>query len=367
MISPKIYSVLFLALAVNLGQANLLDSCSPAPECNATTPVACRATSCPNHTFFSPANSELSEGTYIAASLAGALQLMSYLDAHPTINVTNLLISDSTIEDLATDFGYGETRYEFLDRDKKTGKPKVDNRPINRNISRTLRQTILDLDAVSSRIMDRTPDNRIRNVLDRDFPRLTHLTLRDREWSFQNLPGRRTFLRSVPSLTHLHVVSNPYPRTETLLPVVRQSVPNATHIRFSGNFPKEFSKTPMFLVQWARALVDGFARSTPPIVIVQPDFSPDLHRGRKCGNPGIEYDCLLSRLARNNDMHLGLPPPEDFGKYGDTYESSRLFPLSRAIAEFEDRLLGGEGEWAVPSKNDTLEYAQSSLRYCSGY
>jgi hypothetical protein len=64
-------------------------------------------------------------------------------------------------------------------------------------------------------------------------------------------------------------------------------------------------------------------------------------------------------------MHLGLPPLEDFGKYGDTYESSRLFPLSRAIAEFEDRLLGGEGEWAVPSKNDTLDY--SSLRYCSGY
>jgi hypothetical protein len=218
---------------------------------------------------------------------------MSYLDAHPTINVTNLLISDSTIEDLATDFGYGETRYEFLDRDKKTGKPKVDNRPINRNISPTLRQTILVLDAVSSRIMDRvapsleslaylnyigiwdefgraqTPDNRIRNVLDRDFPRLTHLTLRDREWSFQNLPGRRTFLRSVPSLTHLHVVSNPYPRTETLLPVVRQSVPNATHIRFSGDFPKEFFKTPMFLVQWARALVDGFARRYARICLEQ--------------------------------------------------------------------------------------------------
>ncbi|KAF7347387.1 hypothetical protein MVEN_01494500 [Mycena venus] len=393
----KIYGSLFLVLAsANLGQANTIDSClSPKDGCNATTPVACQATRYPNQTFLSSANSELPDGTYIAASLAGARQLLAYLDAHPTANVTKLLISDSTIEDLATDFGYGETDYDFLEWDWKNNRlaeGQVDYAPLNRNISQTLKQNILELDAISSRIMDRVapsleslaylnyiriwgeygrvdvPDNRTRTVLDRDFPRLTHLTLRDTQWRFDDLPGRRAFFRPLPSLTHLHVVSSRYPAMEMPLAVVRQSVPNATHIRFSGNFPKEFAVTPMFLVQWTRSLLDGLFRSAnSPLIIVQPDFSPMMQRGMECGNPGIQYGCLLSRLARNSDLHLSLPPTEDINEYGVTYESSRLFPFSRAIVEFEDRLHGGEGEWNIPSKNDTVEYATASLKYCSSY
>ncbi|KAJ7134991.1 hypothetical protein C8R43DRAFT_625538 [Mycena crocata] len=341
-------------------------------------------TGCTNQTFFSPANSDLPEGTYIAASLAGALKLADYLDTHPGLNVRNLLISDSTVQDLATDFGYGETDYYYTHR--PNDQPEVDHVPLNRNISTKLKQTIVDLDAVSSRIMDRVapsleslsylnyiriwdtrryeeaPDNRTRNVLDREFPRLSHLTLRDWQWRFQTLPGKPArFFRSLPSVTHLHVTSGSFPSLSAL----RKSVPNATHIRLSGNLPSEFSASPMFVVQWTRSLIDGFSGiAKSPIIIAQPNFSPMLQRGRKCGNPGIEYTCLLSRLARNRHLLLSLPDRDDYDKYGVTYLPSRLFPLSRGIAEFEDRIMGGEGEWELPSNNDTMR-SKGSLQYCN--
>lgn len=92
-----------------------------------------------------------------------------------------------------------------------------------------------------------------------------------------------------------------------------------------------------------------------------------LQRGMGCGNPGLAYTCMLSVLARNSGVHLSLPPEEDYDRYALSYESLRNFPLTRAIAEFEDWLDGGEGEWSIPSKNDTLEYATASLHFCSGY
>ncbi|KAJ7508583.1 hypothetical protein B0H11DRAFT_1965769 [Mycena galericulata] len=370
----------FLALSsVNLGQAVF-------------APLACQETSCSNQTFFSPADSDLPEGTYIAASLSGALQLAEHLDTHPEVKVTNLLVSDATVEDLATDFGYRETMFDYLcaplnatiSMERKLLQANV---LFNEDISHQLTQTILDLDAVLSRIMDRVgpsleslsylnyisisaehrredvPDNRTHTVLNRDFPNLTHLTLRDPQWNFQNLAGQRTFFRSLPSLTHLHVISSFAPP----LSVVRNSVSNATHIRFSGNLPDEFSDKRMFLVQWTRSLM-GFIRdirgARSPIVIVQPNFTPMLQRGMRCGNPGLQYHCWLAHLARNRGLHLSLPAREDFDEYGVTYDSSRLFPLSRALTEFQDRIMGGEGEWALPSNNDTAEYAKRSLVGC---
>ncbi|KAJ7729262.1 hypothetical protein DFH07DRAFT_782005 [Mycena maculata] len=228
-----------------------------------------------------PDNSDLPEGTYITASLPGALQLVEHLEAHP--------------------------------------ESRPGHRFSNVSESPNLIQTILDLDAVSSRILEHVwdepavPDTRSRNVLDRDFPRLTHLTLRGPQWKFDNLPGEQTFLRSVHSLTHLHVVSDFFPP----LSVVRKPVPNATHVRLSGDLPVEFPTT--------HPLIELVGRS----------------------GPGIQYDCWLARLARNRDLHLSLPANKDFNQYGVTYESSRLFPLSRAITEFEDRIRGGEREWAV--------------------
>jgi hypothetical protein len=86
-------------------------------------------------------------------------------------------------------------------------------------------------------------------------------------------------------------------------------------------------------------------------------------RGVMCGNPGIEHSCLLARLARNRNIHLSLPAREDYDRYAASYGGSRLFPLSRAITEFEDRLSGGgPGEWVIPEIN--TEYSKQSLAWC---
>jgi hypothetical protein len=89
-----------------------------------------------------------------------------------------------------------------------------------------------------------------------------------------------------------------------------------------------------------------------------------LGRGMGCGNPGIMHSCMLTRLARNRDLHLSLPARADYDQYAPSYESSRLFPLSRAIAEFEDRIGGGDGEWAFPVSDDAVKYAGYSLASC---
>jgi hypothetical protein len=399
------YLLLLVASLTSLGQVSCgVPQGLDIPECNSTaTPVACLAIGRTNQTFFSPTNSDLPEGTYIAASLTGALQLADYLDAHPAINVTNLLLSDSTVQDLATDFGYGDTYIDWMDPPSNLNNSEPDYDSLNRNISQILLRTIQDLDAVSSRIMDRVspsleslaylnyiriwgeygrmdvPDNRTRNMVDREFPRLRSLTLRDQQWRFQNLPGRQTFFRRIPSLTHLHVISSSFPSTA----VIRQSVPNATHIRISGNLPAELSARRNFFVQWTQSFMAGLRRrfvfryfmqssltllsTNSPVIIVQPTFNPMFQRGMGCGNPGLDYTCMLSVLARNRGVHLSLPQEEDYDRYALSYESLRNFPLTRAIVEFEDRLGGGEGEWSIPSKNDTLEYATASLHFCSGY
>ncbi|KAJ7292785.1 hypothetical protein C8J57DRAFT_6880 [Mycena rebaudengoi] len=386
MIMFKLYILSWL-LAGCLGEHVAQGGASELCDAPNTTAVACYVLKFPNQTFFSPANSGLPQGTYIAASLAGAHQLAEYLDTHPNVTVTNLLLSDSTIQDLATDFGYEDTYRDFRDLDWDRFEERLDAAmPVNRNISRDLEQTILDFDAVSSRIMDGVAptleslsyltyiriwdddgylplnytDNRVFTVLNRDFPRLTHLTLRDPRWKVQNLPGTRQPFRSLPALTHLHLVTNSFPS----LSVLRRFVPSAAYIRLSGTLPQEFSSKLHFTVQWAKSLIDGFSRrANSPIVIAQPQFSPMRGRGVMCGNPGIEHSCLLARLARNRNIHLSLPAREDYDRYAASYGGSRLFPFSRAITEFEDRLSGGgPGEWAIPEIN--TEYSKQSLAWC---
>ncbi|KAJ6623164.1 hypothetical protein B0H10DRAFT_2011488 [Mycena sp. CBHHK59/15] len=327
-----------------------------ATECGPTanSPVACQATKFPKQTFFSAANSGLPEGTYIAASLAGALQLADYLDAYPNASVRNLLISDATVHDLATDFGYGETEFHYIDLlpNGSLAEGQVDYVPTLRN-----------LETVSARIMDKVAPTleslsylAYIRIWDNYGPywhrnpqttALSSSSTANFRWGFRNLPER---------VTHLHIVSGGFPP----LSIVRKAVPSGTHIRFSGNLPQEFSATSMFIVQWTRSLMDRIVGSAnSPIIVTQPNFSPSLNRGVRCGNPGIKHNCMLARLGRNRDLHLSLPTTEDYHRYGVTYEELRLFPLSRAITEFEDRIGGGEGEWAIPEKDETYSKLSS--------
>ncbi|KAJ7757474.1 hypothetical protein B0H16DRAFT_1536780, partial [Mycena metata] len=313
LILPSVSILFALAGAAHVGHG-ALEPCH-APEndglqYNATYQVAI----CANQTLFTPATTELPEGTYIALGLKGTRELAEYLDVYPELKITNLLLSDSTVEDLAVDFGYKDSYIDFMDDldytrvDRET---QLEYDAINKNISRDLQQTILDLDTLSSRIMDQvapsletlaflnyittpgeyyypeltTHDNRTRNVLNRDFPRLTHLTLRDRRWQFQTLEGRSTFFPPLPALTHLHILTGRY---VPAMSVVRQAMPNATHILFSANYAVEFSAKLMFLVKWAQSVMRilvGSAKS--PTILVQPNHNPVFRRGMGCGNPGV--------------------------------------------------------------------------------
>ncbi|KAF7307420.1 hypothetical protein MIND_00536400 [Mycena indigotica] len=344
-----------------------------------------------NITFLTPNNSELPGGTYIAINSTGITQLADYLDNHPDAFIKNLLLSDSTFEDLANDFGYFDTSYDRLNPPDEARWEKYRRmHAANQELSQTLRQHALDLEQRVKRIIDRVAptleslvllnylrldegqfynwdDNRTRTALDHNFPQLTHLTIRDYHWDFKPLPGQRwRFFPPLPSVTHLHIVadanafSGRYPSSSTL----RRLVPNGQRIRLSGYPAKEFHPKLWKVVRWSRqifqAILDWNPRKT---IIVQPNYSP---RGGYCGNPGIQHGCMLAQLAWNPAIRVLLPHEEDYNHYGVSYAAARLFSLRRALAEFEGRLVdGGEGEWDIPSLDETSEQRRSSLRYCS--
>ncbi|KAJ7662654.1 hypothetical protein DFH06DRAFT_1190563 [Mycena polygramma] len=59
-----------------------------------------------NITLFTPEDSGLPAETYIATGLSGVAQLADYLDSHSNRTMRNLLISDSTIQDVDTRHGF---------------------------------------------------------------------------------------------------------------------------------------------------------------------------------------------------------------------------------------------------------------------
>ena len=88
--------------------------------------------------------------------------------------------------------------------------------------------------------------------------------------------------------------------------------------------------------------------------------------------PLIRIPILVHRIRRSAtlaqhtpNIHLLLPDEEDYNQYAATYETSRLFPLRRAIAEFEDRVIDGEeGEWALPSPEGQQRYRRMTMNVC---
>jgi hypothetical protein len=79
-------------------------------------------------------------------------------------------------------------------------------------------------------------------------------------------------------------------------------------------------------------------------VIIQPGFD-DLFYGGETIIPGKQYRQLFRWLSDDPSVHLRLVVEEDFCKYSFF---NGLFPVGRAVEEFEDHLHGGEGEWTIP-------------------
>lgn len=213
-----------------------------------------------NHTFFSSEQGNLPQGTYILPGCQSVIQFAEYLEARPELLVTHLLISDSTILDQDTNYGYRATNVSGSDYDNDAyfygapHKPPLtdqeedeleDVRHHNAKLGLKLNRCARDASAATGRILDRVapslkvlshltymdqwPDVQLASLLAHDYPRLTHLT--HRRVSGQAPSALQSLFLHLPALTHLHLVS--YYESPNLTSF-RQSSPSLTHVRLTG-------------------------------------------------------------------------------------------------------------------------------------
>ncbi|KAJ7463639.1 hypothetical protein FB451DRAFT_1265094 [Mycena latifolia] len=351
-----------------------------------------------NRTLLTPENDRLPEGTYIATGMSGVAQLDDYIADHPDTTITRLLISDSTVPDVDTGHGYISSDVSDFDFDYRGSKKRPtltdeeedrleDIRHNNAKVSLKLKRAMRDLEAPLKRVLDKAApslvaftflthisnpgsysydsysgaigeyaDPRIKALLGRDYPSLTHFTF----WN-QHIDDASDVLKHRPShfpaLTHLHIAHLYY--TSPSLASLLDDFPTLTHLLITGvgsmySLPSELN--PPYPVQgWTDYFKENLlgirGPKFPPLaipdnltVIIQPGFSPMLGDVGSCGTPAVMYDEMIARLADAPDVHLKFPSEDEF-------RSGRgSFPLRRVIVEFEDQARGGEGEWAVPGR-----------------
>ncbi|KAJ6607587.1 hypothetical protein B0H10DRAFT_2071086 [Mycena sp. CBHHK59/15] len=372
-------SSLLALLSYTVARSSETQSCTTASSSGG---ALCSGAMSTNQTFLSPTDGGLPEGTYLATGLAGIAALAAYLDAHPETRVTRLLLSDSTVEDMDTGFGfipyrdhalfesgYGSRPLRLLTDEEEDHQEEIRHHNVKASFKRW--RTIRDITAPLTRVLDHVSpslealsyvlflqahlgeEDWRMSVLDRDFPSLQYLTLRSGghrdEADFFSL---KKFASRAPGLTHLHVVREHI----ASLAALRDSFPSLTDVRITGStsmsgLPGELDpQRPV--PSWGetvRHYVSGARPPDPPViipgnltVIVQPGFDPMFHGGW-CGTPGVEYGEIFERLATEPVVHLLFPIEEDYRKYSSEHG---LFPVGRAMVEFENLARGGEGDWA---------------------
>jgi hypothetical protein len=225
--------------------------------------------------FFTPEDSKLPDGTYIATGLAGVTLLAEYLDTHPETSVLHLLISDSTVQDTETGHGYlsytniedlAHEDYHYIIDDRKPRSPPLtdeqedeqeDIRHTNVKTTLRLKRAVRDIEAPLTRVFERVApvleglmfltyisdpvafdrrratvtgepvDPRIAALAGLTYPSLTQLIFLNQhiDCAAQVLkdPGR------FPALTHLHVYED-----STRLAVFVEHFPHLTHLLLTG-------------------------------------------------------------------------------------------------------------------------------------
>ncbi|KAJ6595024.1 hypothetical protein DFH09DRAFT_158079 [Mycena vulgaris] len=350
-------------------------------------------------TLLTPEHDRLPEGTYIATGTPGVAQLAEYLIIHPETRITRLLMSDSTVQDMDTDYGYtssaSSSDFEVDNWGSRTRPPLTDEeedkeeeiRHSNAKVHLKLKRAVRDIEAPLKRVLDKAApslealtylayisgsesydrydgaigervDPRVTALLGRDYPSLTHFRFRNEH--MDTAPSALQHPAHFPAITHLHL-ANFYPHFATpTLASLLDDFPRLTHLLMTGvgsmdSLPSELN--PPYPVQgWTGFFKENIMRipyKLPPLaipgnltVIIQPGLSPMLGDVGFCGTPGVLYDEMVGRLAdeANPNVHLKIPIEEDFRS------GQRSAPLRRAIAEFTDRAHGGEGEWAIPER-----------------
>jgi hypothetical protein len=223
-----------------------------------------------NQTLFTPENDKLPNGTFIATGLSGVTQLDTYLATYPDTTVTRLFISDSTVQDVETDYGYIRSEHDFEDFLGELGgrsRPQLtdeeedrreDVRHHNTKVGFKLKRAARDIAAPLQRVLDMVApslqsftyltaisnpsslyssghigehsDPRIAALFGRDYPCLTHLDVRTRYGD--DIPGVLQHPAHYPAITHLHVPI-PYHAPPTLASLL-VNFPRLTHLLISG-------------------------------------------------------------------------------------------------------------------------------------
>ncbi|KAJ7481959.1 hypothetical protein FB451DRAFT_1171085 [Mycena latifolia] len=207
-----------------------------------------------NQSFLTPENDRLPRGTYIATGWPGVAQLADYLAHYPDTKITRLLISDSTVQDMDTEYGYDNSIIwdEHWEPDKwpqLTGKEdkREDIWHNNATVDLRFKRSMRNLEAPLKRVLDQAApslealtylayiyahgiaDHYATALLGRDYPPLTHLTFQKAHMS----PGDSPILEHpshFPAITHLHhdVANHDY--DSPTLTLLLHCFPNLTHV-----------------------------------------------------------------------------------------------------------------------------------------
>ncbi|KAG7100024.1 hypothetical protein E1B28_001810 [Marasmius oreades] len=230
------------------------------------------------------------------------------------------------------------------------------------------------------------------------FPNLNALTLRNalRLGDARVSVTSRSSDYEVPfplleNLTHLHIAQAQTFAGSKRAPSVaslRESLPRLTHVRFTGSpQPRLFKDPPREVHEgWSKQMNDllpiGWwdnilralnAYPDPPKLeslvppnlklIIHPNYS---HRftstGGFCGTYLVEYDDFVEGLREiekeQDNIHLVWPSEEGWNWFSNLKDASTweldllaLFPVSRALEDFRERIRGGEGEWRIVTPN----------------
>lgn len=238
----------------------------------------------PNNTLFAwdDTGSDLPIGTYIATGVSGITKLAEYLADRTDVEIRHLLISDSTIEDVATRHGFRTmSLFEYDDwgdvvEKKLTPEEEeaVQNaRRHNAQMELRLRQAVCDSAQPLQRVLDKavpslqtfsflayiadfpsdiicdespnTEDPRLAALRGRVYPSLQHLTVRfaePPEWSEEL--GPLNYGTHFPAVTHYHTVI-PDQRGAHSLAAYLAHFHHLTHLRITGltgyyQLPAEF-------------------------------------------------------------------------------------------------------------------------------
>ncbi|KAJ6546248.1 hypothetical protein DFH09DRAFT_1087886 [Mycena vulgaris] len=338
--------------------------------------LSCTSATNLTQSFITPESGDLPAGTYLATGLSRVIQLAQYLDAHASVLVTRLLISDTTVHD--ADARYGSSQIPWLEDDylgwsaqtveeerdqntKANVKAKGEARDIEAPLDRILDTATPLLEALSYvtyipswidpeyECGELTPsafhDVPVDVLLRRNYPSLKQLTFRNRyiDGAGPVLNDRSRF----PSITHLHLDKGYYRSLTYVLekfPLLTHSM--VTEIGSIDALPSELN--PVDSIQGWREKANILGTQPKPhsmsipgnlTIMVRPAFSLALGGSGVSEGQGVDYEEMIARLADEGQMHLKFPSEEDYQARHDMWNRPLKDPKPdiTAIGIFDPR------------------------------